>query len=54
MDGREFFWVLDFGKFHLAILMGILPVNLADGWTDGTDDRHTDGWMDFLVESCLG
>ena len=32
----------------------IFTVNLADGWTDRTDDRHTDGWMEFQVESHLG
>ena len=43
-----------FGKFCPAILVGIATMNLADGWTDGTDDGHTDGWMDFQVESHLG
>ena len=36
-----------FGKFCPAILGG-------NGWTDGTDDGYTDGWMDFQVESHLG
>ena len=43
-----------FWKFHLAILMGIFTMNLADGWMDRTDDGHTDGWMEFQVQSCLG
>ena len=29
-------------------------MNLADGWTDRTDDGHTDGQMEFKVESCFG
>ena len=45
------FW--SFGKFHTAILVGILTMNLADGWMDGTDDRHTDRQMEFQVESHL-
>ena len=45
-------WVLDFWKFHPAILMGIFTMNLTDGWMDRTDDGRTDGWMDFQVESC--
>ena len=32
-----------FRKFHTGILIGIFTVNLADGWTDGTDDGHTAG-----------
>ena len=43
-----------FGKFHPAILIRIFTMNLADGWWDGTDDRHTDGWTDFQLESHLG
>ena len=39
-----------FGKFHTAILMGIFTMNLADGWTDRTDDGHTDRQMEFQVE----
>ena len=31
-----------FGKFHPAKLKGIFTENFADGWTDGTHDRHTD------------
>ena len=26
-------------------------MNLADGWMDRTDDEHTDGHMEFQVES---
>ena len=51
---KEFSWVLTYGKFHQAILMGIFTMNLADGWMGRTDDRHTDGWTDFQVESYLG
>ena len=43
-----------FRKFHPAILMVIFTMNLAHGWMDGMDDRHTDGWMEFQVESHLG
>ena len=43
-----------FKKFCTAILMGIFTMNLAYGWTDRTDNGHTDGWMEFQVESCLG
>ena len=43
-----------FGKFCTAICMGIFAMNLANCWTDRTDDRHTDGWMEFQVESHLG
>ena len=46
------FWT--FRKFHTVILMDTFMVNLADGWMDGTDDGHTDGWTEFQVESCLG
>ena len=35
-----------FGKFHPAILVGILTMNLADVSTDGTDD----GLMDILMD----
>ena len=45
-------WI--FGKLPPAILVGIFTVNLADGWMDGTDDGHTDGWMEFQVESHCG
>ena len=34
------YWI--FTKFHTAILLGIFTVNLADGWLDGTDNRHID------------
>ena len=51
---RNFPVIQMFGKFHTAILMGILTVNLADGWTDRTDDGHTNGQMEFQVESCFG
>ena len=43
-----------FRKFCTAILVGIFTVNLADGWTDRTDDRHADGQTEFQVESHLG
>ena len=43
-----------FGKFCTAILMCIFTVNLSDGWMDGTDGGHMDGWMDFQVESGFG
>ena len=46
---RNFCVKLTFGK-----LMGIFTMNSADGWTDRTDDGHTDGQMEFQVESCLG
>ena len=42
------------GKFHPAILMAIFSMIIADGWMDRTDDGHTDGWMEFQVESHLG
>ena len=42
-----------FRTFHAAILMVIFTVNFADGWMDGTDNRHTDRWMEFQVESHL-
>ena len=51
---RKFPVIQMFGKFHTAILMGILTVNLVDGWTDRTDDGHTNGQMEFQVESCFG
>ena len=44
-------WVFEFQEIQTAILVGIFTVNLGDGWTDGTDDGHTDRWME--VESCL-
>ena len=40
-----------FGKLCTAILTGIFTMILADGWMDGTNNRHTDGWTDFQVES---
>ena len=46
------FWT--FGKFPIAIFVGIFTMNLAEGWMDGTDDRHTDAWMEIQVESHLG
>ena len=46
------FWM--FGRFHIEIPMGIFTMNLADGWTDGTDNRHTDGKTEFHMESHLG
>ena len=52
---RNFPPIWTFGKFHTGILVGIFTINceLADGWTDGTDDRHTDGQVEFKVESHL-
>ena len=44
-------WVL--GKVHTAILVGIFMMILADGWMDGTDNRHTDGWTELQGESHL-
>ena len=38
-----------FRKFHPGFLVGIVTVNFADGWMDGTGNRHTDGQMDFQV-----
>ena len=35
-------------------IMGISTESLADGWINGTDDGHTDGQMEFQVESHLG
>ena len=43
-----------FGKFHTAILVGILTLNLADGWMDGTGDGYTNRWTEFQVELQLG
>ena len=40
-------------NFHTGILIGIFTVNLADGRTDGTDNRHTAIQMEFKVESCF-
>ena len=40
-----------FRKFGPALLVGIFTMDLAGGWMDGMDDGHTDGWMDFQVES---
>ena len=42
-----------FRKFHPGILVDIFTVKLADGWMDRMDDEHTDGWMEFQVESQL-
>ena len=42
-----------FRKCHPAILMGISTIKFANGWMDGMDDRHTERWMDFQVESHL-
>ena len=53
MEGN-FPWSWTFRKKFLGILMGIFTMNLADGWTDGTDDRCTRGQTDFQVESHLG
>ena len=33
---------------------GIFSVNLADGWTNATDEGHTNGQMEFQVESHFG
>ena len=43
-----------FRIFHSAILAGIFTMNLADGWMDRTDDGHTDGQMEFQLESHFG
>ena len=48
MDGREVSCQME---FHPAIIVGIFTMNLADGWMDGIDNRHTDGWTDLQVES---
>ena len=37
-------------KFQTGILVSTITMNLADGWTDGTDDRHTDGQTEFQVD----
>ena len=44
-----------FSKFHPAVHMGIFAMILADGWMDGTDDRHADIWMEFQggITFCL-
>ena len=46
--------IFSFRKFHTEILVGIFTIILADGWTDRTDDGHTDRRMEFQVELCLG
>ena len=51
---RNFPQIQTFRKFHTAILVGIFTMNLADGWTDRAYNGHTDGQMEFQVESCLG
>ena len=43
-----------FRKFGPGILMGIFTMNLADDWIDGMVNGHTDGQMDFQVESHFG
>ena len=43
-----------FMKLCPAIFVSIFTMNLADGHMDGTDDRHTDGQMDFRVELHFG
>ena len=43
------FWM--FGKFHLAIHVGIFTMNLSHGLTDRTDDGHTEKQAEFQVES---
>ena len=48
---RNFPRLWKFRKLHPVILMSIFTVSLADGWTDRTDDGHTDGWTEFQVES---
>ena len=40
---RNFPGIQTFGRLHMGILISIFTMNLADGWTDGTDDGHTDG-----------
>ena len=49
---RNFPMKWSFGKFHPAILMGTSTMNLG-GWMDGMDNRHTDCWTDFQMESHL-
>ena len=51
---RSFPRFLCFGKLHTGILIGIFTMNLADGRTDGTDNRHTDRQTEFQAESCFG
>ena len=43
-----------FRKFCTGILVGIFTGNLAYDWMDKTDDGHTDGQMEFQVESHFG
>ena len=50
MEGN-FPMIQTFTKFHPAILVGIFTMNLADSWMAGTNDGHTDGWMEFQAES---
>ena len=40
--------------FCTGILIGIFTMNLADGRTDGTDNRHTTLQTVFLVTSQVG
>ena len=51
---RNFPRIGTFGKFHTGILISIFAMNSADGWMDRTNDGHTDGQMEFQVESHLG
>ena len=46
------FWT--FQKIHKGTFIGIFTMNFADGWTDRTDDRHTNGQTEFQVESHFG
>ena len=48
---RNFPRIWTFRKLHPAILVGIFTMHLADGWVDGMDNGHTDGWSEFQVES---
>ena len=50
---RNFPRIWTFQKFHTAILLGNFTMNLAGGWTDRTDNGHTDGQMEFQVEAHL-
>ena len=48
---RKFPGITCFRKLNRGILIGIFTMNLADGWMDRTDNRHTDGqrWNHILV-----
>ena len=56
MYGQKGFFsgILCFGKLHTGILISIFTLNLAYGWMDKTDDGHTEGQMEFQMESHFG